>query len=446
MRRALLVVTLALLWFPLLWPRPSASQGPEVLPVQIRLQMDLAGRLLRLADLQPSRLPSNAGAALEKAAASLLDQGLELQPEAPSLVLRRAVLAARAADRAAALALVGRIQVSRRTPAARILEQSWRGGPPVAGADAALRAELTGYFHYLALTQADQVEAARALQAEQSDRARDDLVTLTLLTVLTAGTLTLGLLAWSGLPWIGRLGPTRPGAFQAEWRPLEAMLAGAGLQWLAPVLGSPLFHLLLTAGLPLVPAGITVQILVYLVSLTLLVKLLPRLASPPSGTGLLTTLGLGRPGARHLAAGFAGFWMALPAVLAASWLTSNLLGHSPLSSNPALEMLLRGSPAEVLALGLTAALAAPLFEEILFRGVLYASLRRTCRPLGAGLLSAALFSLVHGDTQAILVLGTLGALFSWLYERTGSLWPAILAHGLWNGGTVAAVVLLKAGT
>ncbi len=446
MRRTLLVVTLVLLWFPLLWPHPPAPQDPEDLPVQVRLQVDLAGRLLRLADQQPSGLPRGAGEALEEAATSLLDQGLELHPEAPSVVLRRAVLAARADDRAAALALVDRIQVSRRSPAARILGQSWRGGPTVEGADAALKAELTGYFHYLALIQAGQVEAADALLAEHSERARADLATLTLLTVLTAGTLALGMLAWSGLPWLGRLGPARGNAFQVQWRPLEAMLAGAGLQWLAPVMGSPLFHVLLAAGLPLVPAGLTVQLLVYLVSLTLLARLLPHLASPQAASGPLTTLGLGRPSPRHLAAGVAGFWMALPAVLAASWLTSNLLGHSPFSSNPALEMLLQGSPAEVLALGLAAALAAPFFEEVLFRGVLYASLRQTLRPMGAGLVSAALFSLVHGDTQAILALGTLGALFAWLYERTGSLWPAILAHSLWNGGTVAAMVLLRAGT
>ncbi len=447
MRRTLLVAALVLLWLPLLASRLPGPQASQEVPVQVRLQADLAGRLLRLVDQRPRGLPPGAGPALEAAAGDLLDQGLALQPEATSLVLPRALVAARAGDRPRALALLTRLRASHGTPATRILEQSWQGGPLVDGADEALKAELKGYFFYLALHQTGQSQAARALEVEQSQRAREDLATLTLLFALTAGTLALGVLAWLLLPWIRRPWPAWPDARQVEWRPLEAMLTVAGLQWVALLVGGPLFQTLLVAGVAAVPAGVVVQILVYLAGLALLVHLLPHLAGPQAGwPDILATLGLDRPGPRHLGAGVVGFGMALPAVLTASWLTSNLLGHSPFSSNPALEMILQGSRPEVLALGLVAAVAAPFFEEILFRGVLFASLRPSCRPLGAGLVSAALFSLVHGDTQAILVLGTLGALFSWLYQRTGSLWPPILAHGLWNGGTVAAMALLGAGS
>ncbi len=444
MRSALLLAALLLLWIPLLWPRSPGPQDLGALPVQARLQADLAGRLLRLVDLHGTRLPPAACAALVEGAAALLDQGLEQQPAAPYLLVRRALVAARAKDRPEALRLLGRVEAIARTPVARILEQSWRGGPAVAGADAAIQAELAGYYRYLALVQAGEAEAARTLQAEEYARARADLGTLSMLGALTAGSLVLGVIAWLLLPWLSPRWAGQAAASQVRWNPLAVLLAVAGLQWLAILVGGPVFGILGAAGLTLVAAGVTVQILVYAASLALLVRLLPNLTLLETPLGAPATVGLDRPGWRHLEAGVAGFCMATPAVLVASWLTSALLGHSPFSSNPALEVILRASRPELVAVGLMAAVAAPFFEEILFRGVLFASLRRVLRPVGAGLASAALFSLLHGDSQAILVLGTLGALFSWLYERTGSLWPAILAHGLWNGSTVAAMALIMA--
>lgn len=76
---------------------------------------------------------------------------------------------------------------------------------------------------------------------------------------------------------------------------------------------------------------------------------------------------------------------------------------------------------------------APLSEEIFFRGFAYNYFR--CR-LGTGAalwVSAGFFSLLHLDLLRFvpLMLGGLG--LAWLYERTGSLYPSIVAHGVWNG-------------
>ena len=95
-------------------------------------------------------------------------------------------------------------------------------------------------------------------------------------------------------------------------------------------------------------------------------------------------------------------------------------------------------------MGILTVLAAPFFEEVLFRGVLFAGLRDSLGPWTAGLASSMLFALLHSDPQALLVLTVLGGIFAALYHKTGSLWPAILAHSLWNGATVAAMVLLMA--
>ena len=70
---------------------------------------------------------------------------------------------------------------------------------------------------------------------------------------------------------------------------------------------------------------------------------------------------------------------------------------------------------------------APVAEEVFFRGVIYAGLRKRLPVVPALVLSSALFASAHMDTMRLLpfVLGVVAAL---LMEFTGSLVPAILAH------------------
>jgi membrane protease YdiL (CAAX protease family) len=84
-------------------------------------------------------------------------------------------------------------------------------------------------------------------------------------------------------------------------------------------------------------------------------------------------------------------------------------------------------------------LVAPLFEEWVFRGLLYQSLRRTWGVAASVGLSSLLFTVIHPleSSVAVLVLGIVTAL---LVEKTGRLWPSMLVHmgynafvmGLWT--------------
>ena len=76
---------------------------------------------------------------------------------------------------------------------------------------------------------------------------------------------------------------------------------------------------------------------------------------------------------------------------------------------------------------------APIFEELAFRGILYAILRRRLAPLPAALISASIFALAHGYGMIgfISVLWS-GMLWAWIYERTGSLIPGMIAHATNN--------------
>lgn len=76
---------------------------------------------------------------------------------------------------------------------------------------------------------------------------------------------------------------------------------------------------------------------------------------------------------------------------------------------------------------------APIFEELAFRGLLFAMLRRRFTFLPAALLSSTIFALAHGYSLLgfISVLWS-GFLWAWIYDRTGSLIPGMVAHAVNN--------------
>lgn len=78
-------------------------------------------------------------------------------------------------------------------------------------------------------------------------------------------------------------------------------------------------------------------------------------------------------------------------------------------------------------------LFAPVFEELVFRGLWFAILRRKFRFFPAAFISALIFGLAHGYGLIGLVsVCWSGVLWAWIYEKTGSLVPGILAHAINN--------------
>jgi membrane protease YdiL (CAAX protease family) len=75
--------------------------------------------------------------------------------------------------------------------------------------------------------------------------------------------------------------------------------------------------------------------------------------------------------------------------------------------------------------------AAPVFEEFIFRGLVFRGLRRTTGPALAVIGSAALFALVHPPIAIIPVFG-LGIAAAVSFERTGFLLAPIVAHCVYN--------------
>jgi membrane protease YdiL (CAAX protease family) len=78
--------------------------------------------------------------------------------------------------------------------------------------------------------------------------------------------------------------------------------------------------------------------------------------------------------------------------------------------------------------------AAPISEEVCFRGMLFGGLRERLPRLGAALISALIFGGLHATTglSAVPVLVAFGFILALLYEKTGSIVPGILLHMLNN--------------
>ena len=82
------------------------------------------------------------------------------------------------------------------------------------------------------------------------------------------------------------------------------------------------------------------------------------------------------------------------------------------------------------------ALGAPLAEEFVFRGQLFAALARSRAGFsGATLVTSALWSLLHISEPwlAIGIIFMMGLALGALLVRFGSLWVTIICHGVWNG-------------
>jgi membrane protease YdiL (CAAX protease family)/uncharacterized RDD family membrane protein YckC len=79
-------------------------------------------------------------------------------------------------------------------------------------------------------------------------------------------------------------------------------------------------------------------------------------------------------------------------------------------------------------------IAAPISEELCFRGFLYGGLRTRLPVIASALLCGLVFGALHAPTglEAVPQLAALGVIFALLYEKTGSIVPGMILHAINN--------------
>ena len=137
-----------------------------------------------------------------------------------------------------------------------------------------------------------------------------------------------------------------------------------------------------------------------------------------------------------------GWLMIMPLVLLIGWLMNEIVGDQG-GSNPLLDLVLNSDEiVPILFLLITTVILAPVFEELVFRGVLLPVLVSKVGKISGLILSALIFALAHLSVGELPPLFVLGIGLGLMRLSSGRLFPCALMHSLWNGVTFASLLLV----
>lgn len=152
-----------------------------------------------------------------------------------------------------------------------------------------------------------------------------------------------------------------------------------------------------------------------------------------------------RHAGRDLLLGVIGYLAMLPGFVLCTLLYRLLLeavGYEP-SLQPVAEII-TGEPrlwmrAYLLFIGIV---AAPVAEELVFRGVAFPVLARRAGMVPAALLVSLVFAAIHFHPEAVLPLFVVSMCFCAAYAVTGSLLVPMVMHALFNGVNLVVLLLV----
>ncbi len=216
---------------------------------------------------------------------------------------------------------------------------------------------------------------------------------------------------------------TRP---RPTWSPFEAIPVGLGA-FAGTALAALVLPLLFDVRTSFVLIGLVFEAL--LAGLTLLWVRLRR--GSPAALGL----GGGHVGRRLVVGFLSGLALFAVTVFVVAPALYGLLGllSGETVAPPRQEVLPeRASTLHVYLGGVVVVLAAPIGEELFFRGLLFGGLRRSLPFWAAAVISAAIFAVVHVYLLLMPLLFLVGFGLAYIYERSDSLITSIAAHAAFN--------------
>jgi membrane protease YdiL (CAAX protease family) len=155
------------------------------------------------------------------------------------------------------------------------------------------------------------------------------------------------------------------------------------------------------------------------------------LATRLAGRSFASYLALRWPHRTEIAFGLGAAAALLVALDAIAWLA----GY-PLSPDFALDSVRTARDSGLIWLVLLGfCIGAPVAEEFIFRGFVFRGWSATfLGPLGAILLSSALFAVIHLQYDWFYIGGIflIGVLFGYLRHRSGSTWLTVMTHAFYN--------------
>ena len=95
----------------------------------------------------------------------------------------------------------------------------------------------------------------------------------------------------------------------------------------------------------------------------------------------------------------------------------------------------------LLIAGIAVTVAAPLAEELFFRGLVYRALSEIWSPTLAIFVSGLLFGAFHLNLAVLIPFTILGMLLAWGFRASGSIWVPIAAHFTINSLSFTVTVI-----
>ncbi|MBO9998254.1 MAG: CPBP family intramembrane metalloprotease [Cyanobacteria bacterium SID2] len=348
---------------------------------------------------------------------------------------------------------------------ALVLARLWREPPSVLpNAEAQVQTQLNGWFRYRALERLYQIEdrsqPLAVLLASEQEIARQTLIKLVILTIMSGLALLIGtglLIFFIGQRFVkgdeSVLSRNQTVAWSMDWEwdtIAQVVVFGFFIVFfLGQFISGTIIFPVIFKSLNLDASNLSsrwqaISILGgYLISglaalSVMYVSLKPYFPLKPDWFRFNLPQGLSW--------GFAGYLAAVPLVLGVSLINQGLWDGKG-GSNPILEIALEGRDWVAIAcFFITASVLAPVFEELIFRGFLLPSLTRYVPVWGSIVLSSLVFALAHLSVSEVLPLATLGVVLGVIYTRSRNLLAAMLMHGLWNSGTLVSLVILGSGS
>jgi membrane protease YdiL (CAAX protease family) len=143
--------------------------------------------------------------------------------------------------------------------------------------------------------------------------------------------------------------------------------------------------------------------------------------------------------------GLRGFAVGTLATLAVGFPWAILLKSLGVPAEPQdlVVRLVEGPLGEAILIAVVGALLAPLWEEAVFRGALFAGIRSKAPFLVAAAASGIVFGVVHGNWYAAAPLSVMGFVLASVYARTNDLWAPIVTHAAYNASSIVPILLLR---
>lgn len=150
---------------------------------------------------------------------------------------------------------------------------------------------------------------------------------------------------------------------------------------------------------------------------------------------------------RDVVWGVGGYLASLPflfvAVMISLGLQHTVFKNVRTPQQPFGDIVSRGTTLEVVLVFLAGAVVAPIVEETFFRGVLYSAFRGKLRVWPSVLLTSLVFASIHPLPGGFLPIFTLACVLGLLRERSGSVLPGMVCHGLFNFVQLLLVLIMS---